>query len=62
MKKPFVVGFGISRAEHVRAVAPPAAGVVVGSALLLALGEARSPADRLRTAERFVRDLRNGVA
>jgi tryptophan synthase alpha chain len=62
MTKPFVVGFGISRAEHVAAVVPPAVGVVVGSALLAGLEDADSAADRQRRAERFVRDLREGGA
>lgn len=33
-EKPFVVGFGISKPEHVEQVAPYADGVVVGSALI----------------------------
>jgi tryptophan synthase alpha chain len=62
MTKPFVVGFGISRPEHVRAVAPPAAGAVVGSALLADLEAAADPAQRRERAERFVRSLRAGGA
>jgi tryptophan synthase alpha chain len=58
MTKPFVVGFGISRADQVRAVSPPAAGVVVGSALLKALAEAPDAAGRKQRAEEFVRGLR----
>lgn len=58
MRKPFVVGFGISRADQVRRVAPPAAGVVVGSGLLRALGEETDAAGRRRRAERFTRGLR----
>lgn len=58
MKKPFVVGFGISRPEHVIRVAPPAAGVVVGSALLRALdGEGDAPGRRRRAAS-FLSALR----
>ncbi len=58
MTKPFVVGFGISRPEQVRSVCPPAMGVVVGSALLRALGEEPDPGSRVRRAEAFVRGLR----
>lgn len=58
MKKPFVVGFGISRPEHAARVSPPAAGVVVGSALLRALGEESSADARRARAERFIRELR----
>lgn len=58
MKKPFVVGFGISRPEHVARVAPPAAGAVVGSALLRALGEETSARARRRRATAFLRALR----
>jgi tryptophan synthase alpha chain len=58
MTKPFVVGFGISRPEQVRAVCPPAMGVVVGSALLAALAAEPDPGSRVRRAEAFVRGLR----
>ena len=58
MTKPFVVGFGISKPEHVSRVAPPAAGVVVGSAFLRAIGNAPNAGSRLRVAEAFVRGLR----
>ncbi len=57
-RKPFVVGFGIASADHVRHVVPPAAGVVVGSALLRELGKGRDAADRRTRATAFVRRLR----
>lgn len=57
-KKPFVVGFGISRGEHVERVCPPARGVVVGSALLRALSQETTAANRTRCAERFVASIR----
>jgi tryptophan synthase alpha chain len=60
MEKPFVVGFGISNRAQIDRVVPPAAGVVVGSALLRALaGEADAPGRR-RRAEGFLKELRNG--
>ncbi|RUL88870.1 tryptophan synthase subunit alpha [Tautonia sociabilis] len=37
---PICIGFGISRAEHIRALAPVADGLIVGSALVRRLAEA----------------------
>ena len=53
--KPVVVGFGISKAEHVREVGQFADGVIVASALIRAAGEAPDPA---HVAYDFVRGLR----
>jgi len=39
--KPLAVGFGVSRPEHVREIAPIVDGVIVGSALIAAYGEKR---------------------
>lgn len=58
MKKPFVVGFGISDREQARRVSPPASGVVVGSALLRTLDQATSAAARREAARRFVQTLK----
>lgn len=57
-RKPFVVGFGISRPEQARSVVPPAAGVVVGSAFLSAIATGRDAADRRRIARDFVASFR----
>jgi tryptophan synthase alpha chain len=57
-EKPFVVGFGISRADQVARVVPPAAGVVVGSALLRAVEEAPDAPGRRAAVTRVVRALR----
>ena len=51
---PVVVGFGISKPEHVRAVGKFADGVIVASALLKAAGEAKDPP---QVAYDFVRGL-----
>ena len=53
---PIVVGFGISRAEHLRALEGKADGVIVASALLDAI--ARAPDDPATQVRRFLSDLR----
>jgi tryptophan synthase alpha chain len=53
---PVAVGFGISTAEQARTVARLADGVVVGSALVDALGN-----DGVAGAQRFLRELRAGL-
>ena len=53
---PVAVGFGISNAEQARAVARLADGVVVGSALVDALG-----GSGVAGARRFLRELRTGL-
>jgi len=53
---PVAVGFGISTAEQARSVARLADGVVVGSALVDALGS-----DGVPGARRFLRELRAGL-
>jgi tryptophan synthase alpha chain len=53
---PRALGFGISRPEHVEALAGHCEAVVVGSALLDAIG--RGGDDPGATAERFIRELR----
>jgi len=56
--KPVVVGFGISKPEHVREVGQYADGVIVASALIRAAGEAADPA---QAAYEFVHWLRHGA-
>ncbi len=58
-KKPFVVGFGISNAEQVRRVWNVADGVVVGSALLQSIQEAKSVEETVDRAARFLTSLRS---
>ena len=57
--KPFVVGFGISRPEHVRRVWEYADGAVVGSSLINVLSNAGSMEEALRSAKEFIRSLRS---
>jgi len=55
---PVVVGFGLSRPEHLRALRGVADGAIVASALLDAI--AREPADAVGAATRFVHALGHG--
>lgn len=57
---PICIGFGISRPEHVRALAPVADGLIVGSAIVRRIAEA-NPQDRaavLDTVRNYVDELR----
>ncbi len=57
--KPFVVGFGIAKREHVRALSPYADGVVVGSALIQQMASCSTIAESVEAAVRFFRSLKN---
>jgi tryptophan synthase alpha chain len=56
---PVCIGFGIGAAEHVRALAPVADGLIVGSALVRRLAEAQEKprADVIREIGRFIAEL-----
>ena len=54
---PTTIGFGVATPGHVRAFAPLVDGVVVGSALIRALNEGRSPYERRNIARTFVGGL-----
>jgi tryptophan synthase alpha chain len=56
---PVAVGIGVSTAEHAAEVASYADGVIVGSALVKRIGDARDPA---LEAREFVGELREGIA
>jgi tryptophan synthase alpha chain len=56
-KKPFVVGFGIKNREHVRQIAPIADGIVIGSALIDAIGKGTDVDSAVRLGEEFFRSL-----
>jgi tryptophan synthase alpha chain len=54
---PLVVGFGISRPEHVAAIVPFADGVIVASALVDLLAGV-SPAERAAVASSYIREMK----
>jgi len=58
---PVVVGFGISKPEHVSFVTRFADGAVVGSALVNVIADHAGSDDLAQSAGRFVRDLKTGV-
>jgi tryptophan synthase alpha chain len=55
---PLAIGFGLSRPEHVRAVADVADAAVVGSALVSVIADAGDTPDLVPQVERYVRWLR----
>ncbi|KAH6813702.1 Aldolase-type TIM barrel family protein [Perilla frutescens var. frutescens] len=60
--KPVAVGFGISKPEHVKQVAGWGAdGVIVGSAMVKLLGDAKSPEDGLKALEAFTKSLKSAL-
>ena len=58
---PVVVGFGISKPEHVGFVTQFADGAVVGSALVNVIADHAGSGDLARSAGEFVRSLKDGV-
>lgn len=60
--KPVAVGFGISTPEHVKQVAGWGAdGVIVGSAIVRLLGDAKSPEEGLKELEKFTLSLKSAL-
>eukprot|EP00899_Mesostigma_viride_P019094 jgi/Mesvir1/27186/Mv07764-RA.1 len=61
--KPVAVGFGISQPEHAVQVKKWGAdGVIVGSALVRLLGEAKSPQEGLQAVRQLMVSLKQGMA
>ncbi|EFJ45474.1 hypothetical protein VOLCADRAFT_105923 [Volvox carteri f. nagariensis] len=60
--KPICVGFGVSRPDQAKQIVSWGAnGVICGSALVKALGEAKSPAEGLQAMEDLARSLRAAI-
>ncbi|KAK4281223.1 hypothetical protein QN277_012745 [Acacia crassicarpa] len=60
--KPVAVGFGVSKPEHAKLIAGWGAdGVIVGSALVKLLGEAKSPQEGLKELENFTKSLKSAL-
>ncbi|KAF5738883.1 tryptophan synthase alpha chain chloroplastic-like [Tripterygium wilfordii] len=60
--KPVAVGFGVSKPEHVAQVAGWGAdGVIIGSAIVKLLGDAKSPEEGLKELETFMRSLKSAL-
>ncbi|KAK7245414.1 hypothetical protein RIF29_40259 [Crotalaria pallida] len=60
--KPVAVGFGISKPEHVKQVVEWGAdGVIVGSAMVKLLGEAKTPQEGLKELENFTLSLKSAL-
>ena len=58
---PVVVGFGIDSQEKARAAGQQADGVVVGTALVRAIEEGQSAADRVERVSSLIALLRQGL-
>ena len=60
--EPVAVGFGVSSAEHAKQIVKWGAdGVIVGSALVRALGEASSEEEGLKAFEEKAKEIRRGA-
>jgi len=61
--KPIAVGFGVSEAKHAKQIVDWGAdGVIVGSALVRALGEAKTPEEGLAALKAKAEELRSGAS
>ena len=59
-ERPISVGFGVSKAEHVRQVCQVANGAIVGSAMVRVIAEAPDAGSAVKRASAFARELATG--
>ena len=59
--KPVAIGFGVKTADDVATVAPHVDGVVVGSAVVTAIEQAKSRQEAVESVRRLVADLARGL-
>ncbi len=58
---PLAIGFGLSKPEHMRAVAPHAEGAIVGSAFMRVVEEAEGAADLAEGLRKLAAELKEGL-
>lgn len=61
LSRPFVAGFGVSTVDDAKRMVRYADGVVIGSALVRLLRQAKNQADGLRKTESFLRKIKRAI-
>ena len=61
LSRPFVAGFGVSTADDARRMVKHADGVVIGSALVRLLRQAKNRSDGLRRVRSFLRKIKRAI-
>jgi len=62
LSRPFVAGFGVSTVDDARRMVRYADGVVIGSALIRLLRQAKNRSDGLRKTESFLRKIKRAIS
>jgi tryptophan synthase alpha chain len=61
VKKPVMVGFGVSNAAQAKEISAQADGVIIGSAIVKLIEAAKSTADAAQSLEAFAQEIRRGL-
>lgn len=61
VKKPVMVGFGVSNAAQAKEISAQADGVIIGSAIVKLIEAAKSPAEAAQKLEAFAQEIRKGL-